>query len=41
MEPQDKKWWYAAGDQRFWPFSPSELKTMANSGKIVSTPISL
>lgn len=34
---QDKIWWYATGDQKFGPYSARELKTIANSGKFVST----
>lgn len=37
MSEQDKLWWYATGDQRFGPYSASELKTMTKSGKVVST----
>lgn len=37
MSQQDKVWWYATGDQRFGPYSGSELRAIASTGKIATT----
>lgn len=36
MVQEEKKWWYAADNQKFGPYTASEFKALAISGKIIA-----
>jgi hypothetical protein len=37
MSTSEKNWWYLKGENRFGPFSPSELRELAKNGEIIGT----